>query len=305
MFLAGSALASWAWHDTGHMVIGRIAEREMTADPAKVNALLANLPAKDAAEGSFGYPTLGAGSLGSGPELAGQPSALDWASVWPDKVRRTWMDRPDWHYINYPVLGPGGKAPAERPGNVEKAIVAMVEFAKNTGNPANSRAVALAWVCHLIGDLHMPLHATAYYSSLHPEGDRGGNIFFLRKDPVTHKWEPRKDWNLHTFWDKMGKAEDLGVSVILDRVLDLNFGTPRYTNLNQIQANVGAWARESLQIAKTSAYKEVKNGWLVPLSPFATTVSPEYQRRAQEVSLERVNQAGRRLAAVIDYIFRD
>jgi hypothetical protein len=40
-------------------------------------------------------------------------------------------------------------------------------------NDAERRAVALAWLFHLVGDIHQPLHTTELFSVEYPNGDRG------------------------------------------------------------------------------------------------------------------------------------
>jgi hypothetical protein len=57
----------------------------------------------------------------------------------------------------------------------------------------SARAVALAWVLHLVGDAHQPLHNSARITPQDTAGDRGGNLFLLGG------LYPRN--NLHAFWD--------------------------------------------------------------------------------------------------------
>ena len=41
------------------------------------------------------------------------------------------------------------------------------------------KAIAIAWIMHLAGDIHQPLHTSARVTDLEPKGDQGGNLFLL------------------------------------------------------------------------------------------------------------------------------
>ena len=64
---------------------------------------------------------------------------------------------------------------------------------KDATIPAGERAIALAWVLHLVGDVHQPLHASSRVTAKEPKGDGGGNAFKLDK----------ADQDLHHYWDTM------------------------------------------------------------------------------------------------------
>src|SRR5262249_5873822 len=127
------------------------------------------------------------------------------AAIWPDTIRsgppeRTAFSRPEWHYINQPIFLSAADRAAltgKLPINEEKTppadatadtprmnVVQALKFArqrlaaKDTSPP--DRAVLLAWVFHLVGDIHQPLHSSTLVSQrLFPEGDRGGNSIKL------------------------------------------------------------------------------------------------------------------------------
>ena len=118
------------------------------------------------------------------------------ASVWPDEIRsrngagyKTWL-----HYTNYPLRPPD--FPLEEtltPDNdVLDGIDAALEGLNGNGDK-RARAISLAWLLHLVGDLHQPLHTTALVTDVYPEGDRGGNDFYVM---------PRaRGIRLHAYWD--------------------------------------------------------------------------------------------------------
>jgi hypothetical protein len=61
--------------------------------------------------------------------------------------------------------------------------------------PPDQRATALAWLFHLVGDVHQPLHTAQMFTWDYPDGDRGGNEICVR---VT---ADRTPLNLHALWD--------------------------------------------------------------------------------------------------------
>ena len=112
------------------------------------------------------------------------------ACNWPDVIREKdeWAWSAPLHYINIPH---GRSSYTESRDCPQQQCVtqAIKQYAKLLGNRQASqqqRRQAFAWLCHLTGDLHQPLHAG--YAD-----DRGGNNF-----EVTFNGEPT---DLHSFWD--------------------------------------------------------------------------------------------------------
>lgn len=99
-----------------------------------------------------------------------------------------------WHYIDN--LMDGDVTCPEKKVNGKNVIWALQTQTKVLNDPASSplnRALALRYVMHLVGDLHMPLHTASRCTSAHPHGDKGGNHFIL-----DHQYG-----NLHKLWDSM------------------------------------------------------------------------------------------------------
>lgn len=74
--------------------------------------------------------------------------------------------------------------------NILTAMAENESVVKNE-NDAERRAIALARLFHLVGEIHQPLHAVQLFTTDYPNGDRGGN-------QVTQVGQPM---NLHRFWD--------------------------------------------------------------------------------------------------------
>src|SRR5204863_8163859 len=98
------------------------------------------------------------------------------------------------------------------------AVDALDENSKilaDTNAKPDERAVALAWIEHLSGDLHQPLHACTMWSGQHPNGDRGGNDQAVR----TGAGEVVR---LHSFWDSALRNGDAytAIAFFADEILN-------------------------------------------------------------------------------------
>ena len=76
----------------------------------------------------------------------------------------------------------GSNEPPLDPDNVPSALAA-------------NKAVVLCWIFHLVGDVHQPLHVVSMFTPELPDGDRGGNLIFVRPRPDS------PPMRLHAFWD--------------------------------------------------------------------------------------------------------
>ena len=159
--LAALPQPALAWGKTGHRVIGTIAERMVGARAkAGVRAIL------------------------------GVESIAE-ASTWPDFERSNpqaflQKEAGPYHYVTVPV----GKTYAEVKAPPEgDAVTALEKFAATVRDghaPLADRQLALRFIIHIVGDLHMPLHAGN-------GTDKGGNdvkVLFNREAT-----------NLHAVWD--------------------------------------------------------------------------------------------------------
>jgi S1/P1 Nuclease len=122
------------------------------------------------------------------------------ASRWADDIRTQdkAQSRPSWHYINLPFK-PEGQPPnvqirEPEPVNILTAMAENESIVKNENEPER-KAIALAWLFHLVGDVHQPLHTTQLFAVEYPKGDRGGNEICVR---VRQAGQPM---DLHRFWD--------------------------------------------------------------------------------------------------------
>ena len=168
------ATESFAWGKDGHTVIGTLAigqlqpyarnELENIIQPGPLDAL-----------------------------------AMEEACNWPDVMR----ERDEWawssplHYVNIPrdeetyeqardCPEPSDNATHPEPRCATEAINFFVNELTNQQIDPLQRWQAFAWLCHLVGDLHQPLHSGF-------ADDQGGNLV----DVIFND----EQVNLHRFWD--------------------------------------------------------------------------------------------------------
>lgn len=178
-----------AWSGAGHMAIAAGAYSQLSnALKARVDLLLKSHPDYEDWRESY----------------AGESAGIDLelfvfmkASKWPDEIRRknNKYDHPHWHYVNYPLKAPGFKAEA-RPAPDDDILFGIGQSEKVIAGKNASpelRAVHISWLVHLLGDLHQPLHCGNLVNATFPDGDKGGNDFYVK---------PAKNGvRLHSFWD--------------------------------------------------------------------------------------------------------
>ena len=217
-----SASPAFGWSSEGHQAIGEAAQARLTE---KTHAALAKI-------------------LIGGESATLPPGKLAAIAVWPDEIRlrktigltpATWTDADtreadafnaahpangSWHFVNLP-LGASGY-PATRPAanplsrfvsrnDVVQALNRAIAVLESPHAPGDfSKAQAVRWVVHLVGDIHQPLHVTSgYYKTgtalktpviikdpavaAEPGvvSDRGANSLLFQQDHTT----------LHGVWD--------------------------------------------------------------------------------------------------------
>lgn len=192
----------YGWDDVGHKTTAYIAWQRMS--PAAREAVIKIL--RSAPEDS----NLSAFYMGYGPE-SDEMKKLEffmlvssWADIVRDRafeVRQKNYHKGNWHYDDTFWKQVGDKTEVLtgfEEGGV--AVARLEEFDKVIRNPSatdKEKAIAIAWIMHVTGDIHQPLHTSARVTDKEPKGDQGGNLFLLTPDGT-----PRENQrNLHSFWD--------------------------------------------------------------------------------------------------------
>src|SRR5215468_2713416 len=196
--LALLPLPASAWNIPGHMLSGAIAyqvlQQESPQTIDKVKAVLEKHP---------WYPNQWQARLQDVSVADHSLVLFMQAARWADDIRTNDKQQQHhalWHYINWPFKPDGQPASVQtrepEPVNILTAMAENQRTLANDNDPGR-KAIALAWLFHLVGDIHQPLHTAQLFTVDYPKGDRGGNEICVR---VTQAGQPI---DLHRFWDRV------------------------------------------------------------------------------------------------------
>jgi hypothetical protein len=290
-------IANFAWNKPGHMVTGAIAARELKNNDPQALAAVVALLKRHPSYRSVWRP------------IVNQRNGLDdeavvlfaYAARWPDDARGTSDHREQWHFINFPFK-PDGQPSSVRTAdpaatNIENAFQANVGVLRNPQSTDVQKAKALAWLFHLTGDTHQPLHTSALFTTVFPEGDRGGTRFFVR----VRNGNRTNGVKLHALWDNF-VIDNENFGAIHDSYLDLLADIERSDLTNVNETDQPQWVQESFVLAKEQAYL---NGRLRGALTAGRAVEPPsgYINDSKRRARERMTLAGYRLADLMSRLF--
>ena len=297
LLAAGPGLA---WNRAGHMVTGAIAYDELQrTGPATVARVLAILRQHPQYESRW-KPQIVGMTAGMSEQDQGRLLFM-LAARWPDDIRGdSAFDHPMWHYIDYPYKPPGQPASVPAPAPAGENLVAAfqrnVAVVQSAASDAE-KAVALCWVFHLLGDSHQPLHAVSLFTTQFPDGDRGGNLFFIRPDPAS------ATQNLHAYWDNM-LLMDEHYDAARARASALESANPR-RSLRELSGSgkLDTWTKmESFHLAVSTAYRNGKLKAGADRNQGAP-LPRDYHTVAERTAERRVALAGYRLTDFLKTTF--
>jgi S1/P1 Nuclease len=295
--IAALASPACAWNGLGHKVVAEIAWQQLD-----------NPMRQDIVDTLARHPRFAEDFVKKMPEdvATADKSVQDHlvfqqAATWPDIARKTDYDRPHWHYIDIPLFD-GGERPVKFnlltgfPTKTEQADYNVDQAAKTClatlkdSTSAPERAIAYAWLMHLVGDMHQPLHSTALVCDYFPEGDEGGNKVLVVQGH-----------NLHSLWDGL-----LGTRATMRDVARVTAELKQNGDLWKVDTkpSIDGWIAESHFAAISVVYdsaileavREAKPGEkLVPIS-----LSEDYLKTAGQVARQRVVAARLRLGAMLN-----
>jgi hypothetical protein len=293
------AMPAFAWNDTGHKLTAYIAWQKMTPK-ARENAamLLANAPEDSDLSVFFPGDSRSVGAR----RLEHFMIAATWADiVRADKmpVRRAKYHKGNWHYSDIffreingkPVIATDLK---DAPENAIERLYVMKAILGDTTKTDAERAIALAWVEHLVGDIHQPLHSVARVTELEPRGDQGGNLFEL-----TPKDTPKENReNLHWFWDSIVSNTEPRVNDACDADYIAKLGNefmkkfPESKMTTQVaDMKIEDWRQEGFE----NSVKYVYAGLQRYQKP-----SAKYQKEGYKLAQQEIALAGYRMAAILN-----
>jgi len=292
-----------AWDDAGHKLTMYIAWEQMSPQ-ARERAVKILLSAPEDSDLSVFY------SQDARSEAARQRELFMIASTWADivrdknfKVRFEKYHKSDWHYADTFWSNANGKVEvlkdfAEPKGKAVEQLFAFDKLLRDAAAPDADKAIALAWVLHLGGDIHQPLHTSARVTEADPKGDQGGNLFLL--SPKDAKGDDRL--NLHWFWDSIVRRNLPRVSDACDsdylppiaQAMMKKYPPAKMRN-NLKLGKFDEWQQEGFQIASSKLYPASLKFGIAP---------PEnYKQMAFEIAEEQIALAGYRMGAMLNQIF--
>lgn len=307
------APAACAWNGSGHMQIALMAWDRLSGDARANLAKVLRAHPRFAEDFEAKMP----GRVRQGSQQVQDQWLFAHAATWPDAARgQPDYDRPRWHYINLPLYAIEGQAEALGPKvaarnnlalelgrptdeaslNIAQALALSLQRYRDPSSTAASRAVALCWLLHLVGDMHQPAHSVSVYTAgAFPRGDRGGNRVTVGGS------------NLHAIWDKA-----LGTSAAFDRVVARvrkhtrrhGYGT-RCAEAQKAEAP-SQWLQESQRLARAAVYSNsilqafrANEALPAPKSEVSVVLDRSYRAAMKARARDRAVEAACRLASLL------
>ncbi|USQ13072.1 S1/P1 nuclease [Legionella lytica] len=253
---------AFAWWDSGHRLVALIAYNNLDFESQRKFDELTQTLRRD-------YPKAN-------------------LATWPDAIRKQSIEAyTHWHYLDTPYSSDGSATGVSV--DTDNAVWALAQINRVLSNkevPPSEQARFTSFLVHITGDLHQPLHAIARSNKELPQGDEGGNLFWV-KDP-NHQ---ESLITLHALWDSnFGLFKDLSEEKLQRIAEEITSAYPRdYFSNQELNAPPKIWAQESYSLAKNWVYSTTEKE--VP--------SLEYQKQSQELIKQRIALAGYRLALLL------
>lgn len=253
--LAAAAPAA-AWGPEGHTVIARVAVAALDVQAAQDLQWIVTVgvPALNGQiQQTFGMKCQidAADPWGPVPDFTTDHDQHTNLANWPDCYRQLDASTAGWHFNDIPLgQSPGGplNAPAQSwcatPQQcVSVALAANLRQLATAGTAPADAARSLAFVVHLLGDLHQPLHEE-------DNGDLGGNNVLIK--PAANSGV--KASKLHELWDTPLVAIALGADLdpattALEAQVDAQ-APLRFNAVDDLVAATDGWAEDAHALAQ-------------------------------------------------------
>jgi len=290
-----AVLPGLAWNKPGHMTVAAVAYQDLkrTGDDQVIQKTITLLKSHPYYANNWLVKVNSQQGVGTANH---DQFVFMYAGRWADDARGSSYDHETCHYINLPYKPAGQPAsvptPAPPSENLTNSIASNIAKVRQTSASRKSRAIALAWLFHLYGDVHQPLHTATLFTTDYPNGDRGGTRFYIRRSNNSDD-----TLSLHKFWDDIITTSERFATVKNEatRLINLpNCQRNRFSQLSNLKPNL--WAlNECLPLAKTSGYK---NGDLLGGTDDdnGEPLPNDYHDDAKGVAEAQIMLAGYRLA---------
>ncbi len=223
------------------------------------------------------------------------------AATWPDLIRDVpELHHPTWHHRDFYWRQDKGRAIdlpdlQVHPENLLERLHYFKKLLANPTVPARERAIGIAWVLHLVGDIHQPLHCSARVTAIERKGDHGGRGFELA--PQSPPRPPGARYSLHAYWDDMldravprESGERLGAYLQRAAALVVSHHPQARLEAELKPGQFDAWARESVVAAQSAYPASLRRG---------QEPSADYRNLGIQVALGRLALGGYRLALML------
>lgn len=219
-------------------------------------------------------------------QAADLPDMIE-AAPWADHYRFGHPETEPWHFVDIPANATAFDEMRDCPDH-DCSIAKIIEFQQVAGDGTRTdsdRGVALAFLIHLIGDIHQPLHAA-------DRGDHSG--LALRISFFGEQNYHGYPMNLHGAWDTYIIDHFYGRQdpVLVARLLD-DHRMPLREDAAPFATQVVAWAQETHGYALSRAYGALPPGT-------HPDIGERYVAMAKPVIDHQLLYAGLRLAETIN-----
>lgn len=298
-----AALPTMGWDDVGHKITGYIAWQRMSSQARENVIKILRAAPEDSQLGTFYM------SYGPEPEDTRKLEYFMFVPTWADVVRDRAFDtrykkyhKGNWHYAD--------TFWKQVNGNVEtlsgfeeggQAVTRLIEFdavIRNASASNAEKAIAIAWMMHLGGDIHQPLHTSARVTDTEPKGDQGGNLFLLTPTGTARE----NQVNLHWFWDsivgrnlplKNNMCDRDYIEIVAKKIIKKHSFASLSGKLNL--AKYGDWQKEGFAYNNTIVFPATLKRNEMP--------SAQYRKNAFKLAESQLALAGYRLGETLNAVF--
>nr|ACI16054.1 single-strand-specific nuclease [Bodo saltans] len=280
-----------AWGCAGHMITAEIAQQLL---PTNVRRYFTDISAYQ----QMYYPRI---------------TSMTEASCWPDDMKSYTSQYSSWHFYNVCLLRANGTNltcpvwTSVETGQMPTAVAnARAQLAMGSNLTHAESAFWLAFLVHLVGDFHQPLHIATLFNPMFPKGDQGGNRFYIyvnNSRTNLHAFHDDLAWllprdgfpqrPLAEYPDDVSMIEGLSESLILLQ----KFAYPSQPNVT----NTSVWIEEGFETGVNISYT-LPNGQDLQFNQHFN-LSDTYVTRLRSMLQNKLALGGRRLARILMEIY--
>jgi hypothetical protein len=297
-----------AWDVSGHMIVAQIAyERLNPTALAQVKKLSNELA------------------------LSGQPLNAINVAAWADEIKHQHGgpyagEFKNWHFIdlgcnpNDPDLLTHPPKMSIQNGDLVTALNRCFAVIKehNQDPLITNDVIALALIMHLVGDIHQPLHCTAYYYAqahvepghVRPEAtDGGGNAItvsnFEDQYPELHEfWDVAYKTDFNTASGEITSEKDLKVSTTAPNSSDVKAWAQKIEafapdNSKSLEPDFKKWAQETHALGCQWGYDALGSD----PETLPKTLTEKYAADGKRIASQQLCLAGYRLAQLLNELY--